>query len=75
MRPGRSAPIVVPFGGAEHDWAALELGAWLAPATGAPLQLLGAAGQTDEGRARRQPAAGERVAARPALRRRRRRAA
>ena len=38
-----SAPIVVPFGGAEHDWAALELGAWLASATGAPLKLLGAA--------------------------------
>jgi len=41
-------PVVVPFGGSEHDWAALELGAWLASATGAPLQLLGAAGQTDE---------------------------
>ena len=37
-----------PFGGAEHDWAALELGAWIAAATGAPLKLLGAAGQTDE---------------------------
>jgi Kef-type K+ transport system membrane component KefB len=35
------SPIIVPFGGAEHDWAALELGAWLASATGAPLRLLG----------------------------------
>ena len=33
--------IFVPFGGGEHDWAALELGAWLASATRAPLQLVG----------------------------------
>ena len=39
---------MVPFGGAEHDWAALELGAWISGATGATLQLLGAAGQTEE---------------------------
>jgi hypothetical protein len=39
----RSGPIVVPFGGAWHDWAALDLGAWIAKATGAPLQLIGAA--------------------------------
>jgi K+:H+ antiporter len=47
---GPDAPILVPFGGAEHDWAALELGSWLASSTGAPLKLLGAAGQTDEGK-------------------------
>jgi Kef-type K+ transport system membrane component KefB len=41
-------PLVVPFGGSEHDWAALELGAWLASATRAPLKLLGAAGETEE---------------------------
>jgi hypothetical protein len=46
---GPQAPILVPFGGAEHDWSALELGAWLAAQTKAPLKLLGAAGQTDEG--------------------------
>jgi nucleotide-binding universal stress UspA family protein len=40
--------VVVPFGGAEHDWAALELGAWTSAATGAPLRLLGAAGQTED---------------------------
>ena len=40
--------VVVPFGGVEHDWAALELGAWIAAATGAPLNLLGAAGQTED---------------------------
>jgi Kef-type K+ transport system membrane component KefB/nucleotide-binding universal stress UspA family protein len=45
---GPGSPILVPFGGAEHDWSALELGAWLASATGAPLKLLGAAGATDE---------------------------
>jgi DNA-binding SARP family transcriptional activator len=39
-RPG---PVLVPFGGAEHDWAAVELGAWLARAEGAPLLLAGAA--------------------------------
>jgi Kef-type K+ transport system membrane component KefB len=47
---GPDAPVLVPFGGAEHDWAALELGSWLAAASGAPLKLLGAAGQTDEGK-------------------------
>jgi Kef-type K+ transport system membrane component KefB len=44
VAPGPGAPLVVPFGGAEHDWAALELGAWLAASTGAPLRLLGATG-------------------------------
>ena len=37
-------PIVVPFGGADNDWAALELGAYLARAQGSWMQLLGAAG-------------------------------
>jgi hypothetical protein len=45
---GSGTPIIVPFGGAEHDWAALELGAWLASATGAPLRLLGAKKEDDE---------------------------
>jgi hypothetical protein len=40
--------VIAPFGGAEHDWAALELGAWIAAATSAPLKLLGAAGNVDE---------------------------
>ena len=34
--------VFVPFGGGEHDWAAVELGAWLAAATGEPLRLAGA---------------------------------
>ena len=46
--PGPESGVVVPFGGAEHDWAALEIGAWIASATGAPLNLLGAAGQSEE---------------------------
>jgi DNA-binding SARP family transcriptional activator len=33
--------IFVPFGGAEHDWAALELAAWLASVVRAPLRLVG----------------------------------
>ena len=41
--PIRKGPVVVPFGAAEHDWAALELGAWIAQATDAPLRLIGAA--------------------------------
>jgi Kef-type K+ transport system membrane component KefB len=45
--PGR--PVVVPFGGAEHDWAALELGAWLASALAAPLRLLGATADLQRG--------------------------
>jgi hypothetical protein len=36
-------PIYVPFGGAEHDWAALELAAWIASVRDAPLRMLGAA--------------------------------
>jgi DNA-binding SARP family transcriptional activator len=41
-------PVLVPFGGGREEWAALELGAWLARAHGLPLRLLGA--QADEER-------------------------
>jgi hypothetical protein len=37
----RGDGVFVPFGGGDHDWAALELGAWLALATSAPLRLIG----------------------------------
>ena len=50
VEPGPDTPILVPFGGAEHDWAALELAAWLSSSAGAPLKLLGSAGQTEDGR-------------------------
>ncbi len=43
LAPGK--PVLVPFGGAEHDWAAVELGAWVAGAVGVPLRLLGSAGR------------------------------
>ena len=43
-------PVLVPFGGAEHDWAAVELGAWLARATKAPLRLAGAAAVPEQGK-------------------------
>ncbi|MEP6909825.1 MAG: cation:proton antiporter [Actinomycetota bacterium] len=35
-------PMMVPFGGGDHDWAALELAAWIASASDAPLKLIGA---------------------------------
>ncbi len=44
---GPAHPILVPFGGAEHDWSALELAAWLASTAGAPLRLLGAGAESD----------------------------
>ena len=45
---GTGARVVVPFGGQEHDWAALELGVWLCTAVGARLTLLGAAATAGE---------------------------
>jgi hypothetical protein len=38
----QGAAVVVPFGGASHDWAAVEIGAWLARALSVPLRLAGA---------------------------------
>jgi DNA-binding SARP family transcriptional activator len=46
----REGPVVVPFGAASHDWAALELATWFARATGAPLRLVGAAERRRRGR-------------------------
>jgi DNA-binding SARP family transcriptional activator len=43
-------PVLVPFGGGEHDWAAVELGAWLAKANGMPLRLVGAAAVPEQGK-------------------------
>jgi DNA-binding SARP family transcriptional activator len=36
-----SGPVVTPFGGVEHDWAAIEIAARLAGALGTSLRLLG----------------------------------
>jgi nucleotide-binding universal stress UspA family protein len=35
--------VLVPFTGADEDWAAVELGAWIAAARRSPLKLAGAA--------------------------------
>ena len=43
-------PVVVPFGGAEHDWAAVELAAWFARARDAHLVLAGAAAVPEHGK-------------------------
>lgn len=42
--------VCVPFGGNEHDWAALELGAWLASSRGIPLRLVGTKADDRSGR-------------------------
>ena len=36
-----TGPVVVPFGGIEHDWSAVEIAAWLARSLGLPLRLAG----------------------------------
>jgi DNA-binding SARP family transcriptional activator len=40
-RPVGPGPVLVPFVGAAHDWAAVELGAWLARSRETPLVLAG----------------------------------
>ena len=50
VAPVPGSVVMVPFGGAEHDWAALELASWLCAATGASLELLGPGGQTADGK-------------------------
>lgn len=41
--PLREGPVLVLFAGGDHDWTAVEVGAWLAGAQGAPLRLAGPA--------------------------------
>jgi DNA-binding SARP family transcriptional activator len=41
-RPLRAGPIVVPFGAGEHDWAAVETGAWIARSQDRALKVVGA---------------------------------
>jgi DNA-binding SARP family transcriptional activator len=59
VHPGRGQaddPVLVPFGGTPNDWAAVELGAWLARARSTRLTIAGAtsatpkAGRTDASR-------------------------
>ena len=47
-RAGSIGPVIVPFGGGEHDWAAVELAAWIARAQEVPLRLLGRSGDEAE---------------------------
>ena len=64
--------VIVPFAGAEHDWSAVELGAWFALGAGKPLRLAGASSGFE--RSGREPSPGQRVPRRPARVWRRRRA-
>jgi DNA-binding SARP family transcriptional activator len=47
---GAEGAVLVPFGGHDHDWAAVELGAWLAGSRDLPLRLLGTEGDPATGR-------------------------
>nr|MBA2383299.1 hypothetical protein [Actinomycetota bacterium] len=47
---GSGEGVCVPFGGGEHDWAALELGAWLASSRSTSLRLLGTRADARQGR-------------------------
>jgi DNA-binding SARP family transcriptional activator len=49
-RESAGADVFIPFGGGEHDWAALELGAWFASATGGSLSLVGTKAESSSGR-------------------------
>jgi len=48
--PRVSGEIFIPFGGGEHDWAALELATWLAAAAGTELVLVGTGSDRQSGR-------------------------
>jgi DNA-binding SARP family transcriptional activator len=55
LRVAPDQPLLVPFGGAEHDWAAVELAAWIVRANGSSLRLVGreadlASGERDASR-------------------------
>jgi hypothetical protein len=48
--PDAAAPVVLPFGGAQHEWAAAEIAAWIAGAEERSLELVGAAADPLESR-------------------------
>ena len=50
LAAGLERPVLVPFGGAEHEWAAVEVAAWIARAYGARLKLLGTQADPSSGR-------------------------
>ena len=47
---GSTGPIITPFGGADHDWSAIELAAWLARALATTLRLVGTEADDEHGR-------------------------
>ena len=49
-RDAPTLPVVVPFGGVEHDWSAVELAAWVARARGTTLRLVGTTADRVRGR-------------------------
>ena len=68
-RPVRCAPagpVLVPFGGAEHDWAAVELGGVVRPRCRRAAPARGRRRRAGAGQARREPPALARRARRPA---------
>ena len=71
---GSGTGVCVPFGGGDHDWAALEVGAWLASSLQIALRLLGASARRRPRRAGRESSP-RRCRARGAARRRSRRRA
>jgi DNA-binding SARP family transcriptional activator len=52
-RLGPDRPVLVPFGGTDHDWAAVEIAAWLAQALNAPLRIAGVSRGSEGGDASR----------------------
>jgi hypothetical protein len=40
-RPFAAGPVIAPFTGAEHDWSAVEIAAWIARSLVVPLRLAG----------------------------------
>ena len=61
-----TGPVLVPFGGAEHDWAAVELGAWFARADRSAAPARRRRRRAGAGQARREPPALARRARGPA---------
>lgn len=47
--PGPDLPVIVPFAGYDNDWAAVEIGAWIASTQGSTLLVLGTSGEPKKG--------------------------
>jgi DNA-binding SARP family transcriptional activator len=48
--PAPGGPVMVPFSGAEHDWSAIEIAAWMSRSLGLPLRLVGTTADPVSGR-------------------------